>query len=392
MKRFLVIIVLIISTVWGISAQELALDEAITKAARDIEKVLPQRSTVLVLNIVSPSTTFTNYVLEEITDHLIIGQAVSVVDRQNLSTIRAEMNFQYSGEVSDESMVSIGRMLGAQYIVSGSLTERGINYRLRFRIISIETARIINSIIIDLKNDGQVARLIGGERAIQQAERRQQEAERERQREQREAERDRLGNLPKTADARNNWLSVGYVVPTGVGMKYERMLNKNWSLGGDLYFQALPIITDGYLQLGGGITTRLYPFGKAFYIGLGLGVDAILNGVEYNYINGIEVDSEKYLNYSASSGDIGKRVYNDFLGISITLELGWRIDLGKTGGFYMDIGVKIPQVIGWRNEQIYIEEPNYGYSGWYDSKYESKTYGDEYRFEVVPYIGFGIAF
>ena len=388
MKRFLVIIVLIISTVWGISAQELALDEAITKAARDIEKALPQRSTVLVLNIVSPSTTFTNYVLEEITDHLIIGQSVSVVDRQNLSTIRAEMNFQYSGEVSDESMVSIGKMLGAQYIVSGSFTERGINYRLRFRIISIETARIINTIIIDVKNDAQVARLIGGEAAIQQAEKRQREAEKERQLEEQKAERERLRNLPKTADARNNWLSVGVTIAGG-GIKYERMLHKNWSLGGDFYFQYITVFGD-FFQIGGGITTRLYPFGKAFYIGLGLGVDSFTNSEDQYYINGEKVTWNEYQDTKLYSYVTKEEVLISYyyFGISIVPELGWRVDFGNTGGFYMDFGVKLPLVIGWRNENKDIRKKDY-YSE--DISYTYNSYND-FWYGFVPYIGFGIAF
>jgi len=43
-----------------------------------------------------------------------------VVDRQQLDLIRAELNFQMSGEVSDESAQSIGQMLGVQSIMSGT--------------------------------------------------------------------------------------------------------------------------------------------------------------------------------------------------------------------------------------------------------------------------------
>jgi len=303
MKKAVIFIISFLLTVWSVSAQELALDEAIQRAARDIEEELPQRALVLVLNLVSPSIAFTNYILEELTDQLVIGRKMAIVDRQNLTAIREEMNFQYSGEVSDESMVSIGRFLGAHYIVSGSLTERGINYRLRFRVISIETARIISSVIIDIKNDTQVARLIGGEQAVQEAEKRQREAE------------------PKTANARNNWLSANFnfffdtltTYPLfGGSLNYERMLNPNISLGVNAY-TGFGNRSNNYL-FGIDAVFHYYPWGKTFFLGTALGC------------NLIKCWKDAYSNFTA-------------FGIMVTPEIGWKIDFGYAGGFYLQAGI-----------------------------------------------------
>ena len=37
-----------------------------------------------------------------------------------MALINAELTYQYSGEVDDDSMVSLGKKLGAQYLIVGS--------------------------------------------------------------------------------------------------------------------------------------------------------------------------------------------------------------------------------------------------------------------------------
>jgi len=322
----LIFLVIFVFTAGAISAQELAFDEAINYAARAIEEDLPQKALVLVLNVKSPSEGFSNSLLNGITDQLVIGRKVSVVDRQNLDAIRAETDFQYSGEVSDASMVSIGRMLGAQYIVTG-VTEESVNaYRIRFRSINIETTRIHSSIIIDIKKDAHVAFLIGGEEAVLEAERRQWELERSN----------------KRANSRNNWLSAelfGYTqilgsIPFGFGISatYERMLNAHLSLGGNLYWA-----TDygKENQFGIDAVFRVYPTGKTFFLGVGLG---------YASFKGDERDRTRP---DGTLDNFGNNYF--FNGLTITPEIGWKVDIGKTGGFFMDFGVKASVGLGEGN-------------------------------------------
>jgi TolB-like protein len=115
---------------------------------------------------ISPSERFSNYVLEELTARLVNSGKLMVVDRQNLDLIQEEMDFQYSGEVSDDSMQSIGQKLGAQSIVSGSLAEVGGEYRLRFRTISVRTAAIEVLTNVTVRNDRQMSGLFTSESNI----------------------------------------------------------------------------------------------------------------------------------------------------------------------------------------------------------------------------------
>jgi hypothetical protein len=72
------------------------------------------------------------------------------------------MSLQLSGDVSDESAQAIGKMLGAQSIVSGTLTNMGNFHRFRIRVINVETAAIQTQVSLDLQNNAQVSFLLGG--------------------------------------------------------------------------------------------------------------------------------------------------------------------------------------------------------------------------------------
>jgi TolB-like protein len=88
-----------------------------------------------------------------------------VVDRRELDLIRQEERFQMSGEVSDESMQSIGKKLGAQIIVSGSLNAMGGAYRFRMRALNVETAVVETGSTADLSmGETKIAFMLSGAR------------------------------------------------------------------------------------------------------------------------------------------------------------------------------------------------------------------------------------
>jgi len=160
MKKILIILIISLWAAVGLFAKELTLNEVVAQSARNVEGSLPEGSNVAVVNFTSPSEIFSDYVIEELTGALVNGKKLVIVDRRNLDLIRDEMNLQLSGDVSDESMLSIGKQLGAHYLVSGSITNMGRYYRFRVVVIGVETAVIKTQIALDLKNDAQVIALI----------------------------------------------------------------------------------------------------------------------------------------------------------------------------------------------------------------------------------------
>jgi TolB-like protein len=142
--------------------QTKSLDNAILEAGQNIETALPQGSKAAVLNFTSSSDRFSHYVVEELMNYLTNRRKLDVVDRQRLDLIFNEQKFQTSGYVSDESMQSIGNMLGAQFIVTGGLEEIGTAYRFRVYAMNVEKAVREVSYAVDLSDsEAKIASLLG---------------------------------------------------------------------------------------------------------------------------------------------------------------------------------------------------------------------------------------
>jgi Flp pilus assembly protein TadD len=138
----------------------LSFDEGITQIARDIEAALPEGTRMAVVNLESPSARFSDFVLEELQGRFVSGRKLVVTERSRLELLRNEIEFQMSGEVSDESAVSIGHWLGAQVIVTGRLTDIGGRYRCRFSAIDIETAVRQISPAVTVRHDNTIAYML----------------------------------------------------------------------------------------------------------------------------------------------------------------------------------------------------------------------------------------
>jgi TolB-like protein len=143
----------------------ISLDRAIQAAARSIEARVEPGLKIALLNFNSPSERFSEYVLEELSVQLVNGRKLVVVDRRELDLIRQEEQFQSSGDVGDESAVMIGKKLGAQLIGSGSLAAMGNTYRLRIRVLNVESAAIEAAPSADISaGEERVVFLLTGQR------------------------------------------------------------------------------------------------------------------------------------------------------------------------------------------------------------------------------------
>jgi TolB-like protein len=139
-----------------------SLDDAIRESAERLGTDLAGEKAA-VLAFTSPSQALSEYVIEELSLALANTGKVTVVDRRELELVRAELRFSLTGEVSDESAQRIGHMLGAQAVVSGSLTDVGGAYRFRIKAINTESAAIESGPGFDVgKRDKRLAHLLNG--------------------------------------------------------------------------------------------------------------------------------------------------------------------------------------------------------------------------------------
>jgi curli biogenesis system outer membrane secretion channel CsgG len=128
----------------AVSASENAqtLTEALVKSSLIISESLDSGISIAIISITAPDLFEGEYALEELTIQLVNARKFRVVDRHNLDVVRAEQQFQISGEVDDETAVSIGHLIGAAYVITGGISPWGQANYLRLRIIDVQTGQI----------------------------------------------------------------------------------------------------------------------------------------------------------------------------------------------------------------------------------------------------------
>ncbi|MDR2376952.1 MAG: DUF1566 domain-containing protein [Treponema sp.] len=136
------------------------LDVAIRETSDYLNGQLPRGNKLVILNIQSDYPALSEYVIDELIANIVNDKVFSVVDRQQLDTIRAELDFQMSDEVDDNTAQTLGRMAGAQIIVSGAVSRVGDLYRLRIRALSVESARIEGQFNRNIPEGPTVAALV----------------------------------------------------------------------------------------------------------------------------------------------------------------------------------------------------------------------------------------
>jgi hypothetical protein len=125
----------------GSTAGESLQTIAIKKALAGLDAVIRAGSRISLINISKSDKELTDIVIRDISPDLIKNN-ITVLERENLALIEAEKNFQASGEVSDESYVSIGKMLGVETIVTFSISGSGHQRKLTVKAVSIETGKV----------------------------------------------------------------------------------------------------------------------------------------------------------------------------------------------------------------------------------------------------------
>lgn len=146
MKMRKIIFALILSLI-GVAgsfsqSKDITVDNALKQAAEKFSSSLKNKTTVAILGISSSYSELSEYMLGELTTDIVQLRKLQVVTRANLDVIKREMNFQLSGEVSDETMQQLGAKTGAQTVISGTFKPLGTLYVLDIQAFDVTTATI----------------------------------------------------------------------------------------------------------------------------------------------------------------------------------------------------------------------------------------------------------
>jgi tetratricopeptide (TPR) repeat protein len=149
----LIVLILLMACASTESGNEtgLSLQEAIEQSAAEITSRLPAGTRVAIAAFDSEHQNLSNHIMDELSGALT-GSSLEVTDRRNLDFVYKELSFQMTGDVSDETAVSIGKFLGAQYVIIGQFLKTGGNYRYRVSGINVETAVQESSSRLDVRN------------------------------------------------------------------------------------------------------------------------------------------------------------------------------------------------------------------------------------------------
>ena len=104
---------------------------------------IPNGATLAVLSIATNDPEVAEFVIEELAYLMVETRKFRVVDRKSLDAVREEHSFQISGDVDDNSAISIGKMLGASIVITGSVSGSGATRRLRAKALNVQTAEIV---------------------------------------------------------------------------------------------------------------------------------------------------------------------------------------------------------------------------------------------------------
>jgi hypothetical protein len=126
------------------SSASTSVEGALGRAAADVLKNVPARSKIAIVYITAQDRSTTEYVAGEL-EYIWVNAGYTIIDRSQLDRIRREQNFQMSGEVDDDTAVSIGKIIGANIIVTGRVDGEGNLRRLRLRALDTQTAQVVGA-------------------------------------------------------------------------------------------------------------------------------------------------------------------------------------------------------------------------------------------------------
>jgi TolB-like protein len=157
MKKATSVLIFAASAALMYAQTSVSLDKALNDSVVYFNAHIPGGTWVAVPYINGGSAGLSGYLADNLTVRLVNDSAFVVVerDKERIGEIEKEMNYQLSGNVSDETMVSIVKKLGAQVLIAGSLNKQGRQYRLELRSIDEETGRITASRVTEsIRGDG----------------------------------------------------------------------------------------------------------------------------------------------------------------------------------------------------------------------------------------------
>ncbi|MBD5427449.1 MAG: hypothetical protein HDR38_07900 [Treponema sp.] len=135
----------VVCAAWcAVAASAVDIETALQQVADQFSATFKKGTTIAIVGISSDSTEMSDFMLDDLSMRFVQARKVTVANRANLDAIKAEMNFQLSGEVSDESIQQLGAMVGASIVVHGKLIPIGSSFNLTVQALDVTSAAVVD--------------------------------------------------------------------------------------------------------------------------------------------------------------------------------------------------------------------------------------------------------
>jgi hypothetical protein len=117
-------------------------ENSLLRGAEIILKKVPLKARMAIVYVTANDPDIADFIANEL-EFIMVDAGRTLIDRSQLDRIRQEQKFQLSGEVDDSKAVSVGKLAGADVILTGAVTGTGNLRRLRLRVLDTQTAQVI---------------------------------------------------------------------------------------------------------------------------------------------------------------------------------------------------------------------------------------------------------
>ena len=156
-KRNWIIFVLVFMFAAGISIQAKAdpYEDVAKKFSKAASGMTNRKIAVIPFNYVDGESSSAGVIVSErIITQLVNQNVFEVVERAQLEKVLKELNLQSSGIMDEQTTKQIGKMLGVEAIITGSLiAKKQGSVEVNARLISTETAKVIAAHTMDIEKD-----------------------------------------------------------------------------------------------------------------------------------------------------------------------------------------------------------------------------------------------
>jgi len=153
---------------WSFSAQTISAQDVRTgveQLAAQIAQAAPEGRQLRVAvadfpDLQNVTSDLGRYIASRLTTRLVQSPKFSVIERQRLNQVLGELKFSMSDLVDPAKAKQLGRMVGVEAIIVGTVSDLGNQVDLDARMIEIETNRMILGATVTISKDPTVEEML----------------------------------------------------------------------------------------------------------------------------------------------------------------------------------------------------------------------------------------